>query len=119
MDSETTSYAPAGRSLLCSRIQQVIPAAPESGLQLRDRAGPHPAIERSAVTPSRPSRIESIARIKQMLTEQIGYTNRLRVREQQHRGQLLARLCPSASGLRTTELRLKPDVRRRFDRYRL
>ena len=118
MDSETTSYAPAGRSLLCSRIQQVIPAAPESGLQLRDRAGPHPAIERSAVTPSRPSRIESIARIKQMLTEQIGYTNRLRVREQQHRGQLLAKLCRSELSVSTTRTPLTPDIRLRFDRCR-
>ena len=33
---------------------------------------------------------ELIARIKQILSEQIGHINRLRVRVQQHRGQLLA-----------------------------
>jgi hypothetical protein len=123
MDSETTSYAPAGRSLLCSRVHPVIPAAPESGLRaLRScrPAPPLPDIYRAVSRDPKPTfpytpadllRLgwrESI--IKQILSDQIGHTNRLRVREQRHRGQLLARSCPSAPGLTTAEIPLRPDI---------
>jgi hypothetical protein len=105
MDSETTSYAPAGCSLLCSRVQQVIPAAPESGLRALRWCRPAPPLpdiyrvvsrDPKPTFPYTPTDLlrsgwrESIARIEQMLSEQIGHTNRLRVREQRHRGQLLA-----------------------------